>query len=257
MTHGPNSPSPESGPEHPRWVRLTHWIATVSLLALAVSGFVILMAHPRLYWGKAGNDLMPALIEFPISPDFAQIGYADRTPFAGVPGNVMTASRTKEDFFNQNGWARSLHFLAGWALVFPGIVYLLTGLSGGHFRTHVVPRSADLAPPALRRDVADHLRFRIRPASGGPDYGPLQKLAYTMVIFLAAPLIVLTGLAMAPAVTAAVPWLLDIFGGHQSARTIHFLAFALLVGFVLVHLLMVAVSGFGRQIRGMTVGGRP
>lgn len=255
MTPGRHAPSPANAPEHPRWVRLTHAVGALSLLILAVSGFVILMAHPRLYWGKAGNGLMPALIEFPISPDYDKVGYTAATRFTEVPGNVVTASRTKEDFFNQNGWARSLHFLAGWALVFPGAVYLVMGL-GGHFRSHVVPRSADLAPVALRQDIADHLRFRIRQASGGPDYGPMQKLAYTVVVFLAAPLVVLTGLAMAPAVTAAFPWLLDLFGGHQSARTIHFFSFALLVGFVLVHLLMVAASGFRRQIRGMTLGGR-
>jgi thiosulfate reductase cytochrome b subunit len=102
--------------------------------------------------------------------------------------------------------------------------------------------------------VIDHVRFRIPPASGGPNYGLLQKCAYLLVVFVAAPLIVLTGLAMSPAITAGFPILLRLFGGYQSARTIHFFAFVALVLFVLVHVVMVVKSGFGRQIRGITVG---
>ena len=91
-------------------------------------------------------------------------------------------------------------------------------------------------------------------ASGGPPYGPLQKLAYFAVVFLAFPLMVVTGLTMSPAVTAAYPVLLDIFGGSQSARTIHFFAFAALVLFLVVHVAMVVMTGFKRQMRVMTLG---
>jgi thiosulfate reductase cytochrome b subunit len=98
------------------------------------------------------------------------------------------------------------------------------------------------------------VRFRIRRATGGPDYGVLQKIAYSFVVFLAAPLIVLTGLTMSPTVSAAFPILLRLFGGFQSARTIHFATFAALVLFVFVHLVMVVASGFKRQLRAMTIG---
>ena len=104
----------------------------------------------------------------------------------------------------------------------PGAVYLLTGIFGGHFRSHVWPKASELAPHLVWRDLVNHLRFRIPPASGGPHYGLLQKCAYSLVIFVAAPLMVVTGLAMSPAVTAAFPFLLRLFGGYQSARTIHF-----------------------------------
>ena len=136
----------------------------------------------------------------------------------------------------------------------PGAVYLLAGLFGGHFRSHIWPMAKELAPRLVWRDVADHLRLRIPPARGGPQYGLLQKCAYSFVVFVAAPLMVLTGLAMSPAVTAAFPFLLDLFGGYQSARTIHFFAFVALVLFVFVHVVMVVKSGFKRQIRAMTVG---
>jgi thiosulfate reductase cytochrome b subunit len=124
----------------------------------------------------------------------------------------------------------------------------------GHFRSHILPRLRELSPPLVWRDVAAHLRFRIPAASGGPAYGLLQKCAYSFVIFVAAPLMVATGLTMSPAVTAAFPFLLDLFGGYQSARTIHFFASAVLVSFAIVHVVMVARSGFRRQIRAMTLG---
>ncbi|MDX1384820.1 MAG: cytochrome b/b6 domain-containing protein, partial [Thermoanaerobaculia bacterium] len=147
-----------------------------------------------------------------------------------------------------------LHFLAAWLLVVPGAIYLWLGLARGHFRAHLLPTREEITPRRLGRELLEHLRLRVRSPTGGPQYGALQKCAYSFVVFAAVPLMVVTGLAMSPAVTAAVPLLLDIFGGYQSARTLHFFAFAALVLFVLLHVLMVAVSGFRRQIRAMTVG---
>ena len=174
-------------------------------------------------------------------------------PLTENASGPVSASRTY-DIFNQNGWGRSLHFLAAWFLVLPGLLYLLIGLFGGHFRSHIWPRARELGPRQFWRDVADHLRLRIPAASGGPRYGLLQKCAYTFVVFVVAPLMVLTGLTMSPAVTAAFPRLLDLFGGYQSARTIHFFASAVLVLFVIVHVVMVVRSGFRRHMRAMTLG---
>ena len=240
-------------PRHARWVRISHWIGTVSILTLAFSGFVILMAHPRLYWGDAGNDLTPALLELPISRNYEHRGWDQATPFFQDAASPVTANRTY-DIFNQNGWGRSLHLLAAWCLVLPGVVYVLAGIFGGHFRSHIWPKANELTPRLVWRDVVDHLRFRIPPARGGPHYALLQKCAYSLVVFVAAPLMVVTGLAMSPAITAAFPSLLRLFGGFQSARTIHFFTFIALLLFVFVHFVMVIKSGFRRQIRAMTVG---
>jgi thiosulfate reductase cytochrome b subunit len=239
---------------HAPWVRASHWIGAASLLVLAVTGFVILMAHPRLYWGEAGNDLTPALIELPISRNHQHGGWDTPKPFFSAAGSPVSASRTF-DIFNQNGWGRSLHFLAAWCLVVPGVLYLLGGLVGGHFRSHLWPRSDELAPRTVWRHVVDHVRLRIPPATGGPRYNVLQKAAYSSVVFLAAPLMVATGLAMSPAVGAAWPLLPRLFGGYQSSRTIHFCTFVALVLFVLVHVVMVVASGFRRQMRAMTFPG--
>ena len=238
---------------HARWVRISHWIVTASLLTLVVTGFEILMVHPRLYWGKAGNDLTPALLELPISRNYKHRGYDTPRPFFEKAAGPVSASRTY-DIFNQNGWGRSLHFLAAWLLVLPGAVYLLVGLFGGHFRRHIWPGSRELAPRLVWRDFVEHLRLRVPPAPGGPQYGLLQKISYSFVVFVAAPLMIVTGLTLSPAVTSAFPILLDLFGGYQSARTIHFFTSAALVLFVIAHVVMVVKSGFRRQIRAMTVG---
>jgi hypothetical protein len=239
MAEGPDPRGSSGGDGHARWVRVSHWIITLSVLTLTFSGFEILMVHPRLYWGKAGNDLTPALLELPISRNYKHGGYDERVPLTDDASGPVSANRTY-DIFNQNGWGRSLHFLAAWFLVLPGLVYALLGFLTGHFRWNIWPRFGKLAAGRLVGD--------------GPRYNPLQKVAYTFVVFVAAPLMVLTGLTMSPAVTTAWPWLLDLFGGYQSARTIHFFASAVLVLFVIGHVVMVIRSGFRRQIRAMTLG---
>jgi thiosulfate reductase cytochrome b subunit len=233
-------------------VRLSHWILAASVLTLAFSGFEILMVHPRLYWGKAGNDLTPALFELPISRNYQHGGWAPPVTFPGA-SHVVSAARTY-DIFNQNSWGRSLHFLAAWFFVVSGLIYLTVGLGSGHLWRNLVPRPRELAPGVLWQDIVSHLHLPMRPARGGPPYGLLQKLSYVVVALIALPLMVLTGLAMSPAVTAAYPGLLDLFGGSQSARTIHFFVFAALLLFLIVHVAMVALSGFARQMRAMTIG---
>ena len=238
---------------HTRWVRISHWILTFSFLTLAFTGFVILMAHPRLYWGETGNDLTPALIELPISRNYKHGGWEKAVSFFQDAASPVSANRTY-DIFNKNGWGRSLHFLAAWFLVGVGVVYLIAGILTRHFFRHIVPRLTELTPNRMGSEVSDHLRLKIGKASGGPQYGLIQKCTYFAVIFLALPLIVLSGFAMSPAIAAGYPIFLKVFGGFQSARTIHFFAFVLLVLFVVVHVLMVIKSGFVRQLRGMTIG---
>ena len=240
---------------HRRWVRICHWIAAASFLTLAVSGFLILMVHPRLYLGHAGNDLTPALLSLPISNNHRPDELHSRVVFSGVPGAPVTAERNYP-IFNQNGWARSLHFLAAWVLVGVGALYVALGVFGGHIGRDLIPRARELAPRALLQDLKSHLRPGAGAIGAGPPYGLLQKLSYTGVMLVVLPLMVATGLTMSPAVAAAWPFLLDVFGGYQTARTIHFFGFAALVLFLLVHVAMVIATGFGRQLRAMTLGSR-
>jgi thiosulfate reductase cytochrome b subunit len=128
---------------------------------------------------------------------------------------------------DQSGWGRSLHFLAAWICVLNGIVYVLSGLVSGHFRADMLAASA---------------------------YNLLQRVTYLTVVFVLFPLMILTGLAMSPAVTAALPVIVEVFGGHQSARTIHFFVTNALVLFLIVHVAMVFLGGFGTLMRGMITG---
>ncbi|MCI3135448.1 cytochrome b/b6 domain-containing protein [Phenylobacterium aquaticum] len=241
------------GRGHALWVRLWHWGFAAIVLALAYSGVVILMAHPRLYWGWTGNDLTRPLIELPLGPNYKHGGWRAAIAFFGDPNGPVTRDRTYQ-IFNQNSWARSLHFLLAWLLVTALAAFAGLSLATGHLRRDLVPRREELASGGLWRDVREHLALRIPPAQGGPPYGLLQKLAYLGVLLLAFPLMVLTGLSMSPAVAAAWPWLPALFGGTQSARTLHFAGLSLIALFLLAHLAMVVLSGLGRQIRAMTWG---
>jgi len=238
---------------HRAWVRVCHWTVAVSFLVLCFSGIYIFAVHPRLYWGEVGNSLTPALLEIPITANHRPEGWERTATFPLRDGEVFTASRTYE-IFNQNGWARSLHFLAAWFLVITGLVYLITGIVSGHARRNLAPRAHDLSFSRLWQDAREHLRVKLAPSGGGPPYGLLQRLSYSAVVFVFLPLMVLTGMTMSPAITAAFPLLLDLFGGYQSARTIHFFCFAALFAFLIVHVAMVLMTGAGRQLRGMILG---
>ena len=147
---------------------------------------------------------------------------------------------------------RRWHFFFAWLLVLNGLVYFIWGCASRHFSSVLFPSLGELGH--IGREVLDHLRLRFPRGEAAKRYNVLQKLAYIVVIFVLLPVMVLTGLTMSPAVTAAAPVLFDIFGGRQSARTIHFITANLLVLFVLVHVLQVLVSGAINRMRAMITG---
>jgi len=138
--------------------------------------------------------------------------------------------------------------------VLAGVVYLGVGAATGHIRRDLLPRAGDFAPGALWREAKAHLSRDFGSTGGGAPYGRLQRWAYASVALVALPLMVLTGFAMSPAISAAYPIFSDVLGGHQSARTLHFFGFAALILFLLVHVVMVVLTGFRRQMRAMTLG---
>jgi thiosulfate reductase cytochrome b subunit len=237
---------------HRIWVKICHWAITASFLLLAFTGFKILMVHPRLYWGEVGNDLTPSLFELPISRNYKHGGWGQTEPFFSDATSPVSASRTY-DIFNENGWGRSLHFLSAWILVAVGLIYLLMGILTGHIKKRLIPDRGQFTLQLFWQDLKEHMRMRI-PDNGIGKYNLLQKYAYLSVVFFLLPLMVLTGFTMAPAIIAAFPFLLDLFGGTQSARTIHFFSSVAIELFLIVHLIMVIRSGFKQQIRAMTIG---
>lgn len=224
-------------PRHPATVRVTHWITAACFLALLVSGLEIVVSHPRFYWGETGSVLTPALFQLPIP--------ASRGTVPTGSGFVLP---------DQNGWSRSLHFQAAWAVVFAGLAYFLFGLWTRHFSKHLLPDVADLSPQALARVVANHLRFKPPAQAEAWSYNVLQRLAYLAVIFVLFPLVIWTGLAMSPAVVSAFPLTVTVFGGQQSARTIHFFVSVALFLFLGVHIAMVWLAGFRNRVRAMITG---
>lgn len=231
------TPSKTAAPRHAVLVRVTHWLTFFSFAALLVTGLEIVISHPRFYWGETGNNLTRPLFTIPIpaSRDMVPTGYHYVMP-------------------DENGWSRYLHFQTAWVLVFTGTVYGIFGLWTGHFRRHLLPERGGWNWRALWQIVAKYLRRSPPDAADGDSYNALQRIAYLSAIFVLFPLIIWTGLALSPAFDSAVPAAVNLLGGRQSARTLHFLMSGLLVLFLAVHVTMVALGGFRSRMRAMIAG---
>jgi thiosulfate reductase cytochrome b subunit len=214
-------------------VRVTHWLTVIAFSLLLFTGGEIILTHPRFYWGETGNVTMKPLFKIPIpsSRDTVPTGYKTVLP-------------------DENGWGRALHFEAAWLLVFTALVYGAWGLATGHFRRHLLPERGDWSPRAFWRDLWRSPREK----SGSATYNVAQRVAYLGVIFVLFPMVIWTGLALSPTFNAAFPWFVDVLGGRQSARTLHFFITIALTLFVVVHVTMVARSGFRNRMRGMITG---
>ncbi len=222
---------------HSALVRITHWITTLCFLALLVTGGEIVISHPRFYWGEVGNDLTQPLFKLPIpaSRNLVPTGYKYVLP-------------------DQNGWSRYLHFQSAWLLVFTGLLYVIFSVLSRHLRQNLLPGEADLSWRAISKDIANHLRFARPNAADAWSYNVLQRLSYLFVIFVLFPFVIWTGLAMSPAFVSAVPAAVNVLGGQQSARTLHFFVTLALVLFLLVHVGMVWFAGFRSRMRAMITG---
>ena len=193
-------------PRHSALVRVTHWITTLSFLALLVSGVEILISHPRFYWGETGNVLTPPLFILPIP--------ASRSTVPTGYGYVLP---------DQNGWSRYLHFQSAWVAVWTGLA--LRGLRILHraFPAESASRSRRPLPREGSRSPLPGTCASGRPSEEEAwSYNVLQRLTYLLVIFVLFPLVIWTGLAMSPAIASAIPAAVTVLGGQQSARTIHF-----------------------------------
>jgi thiosulfate reductase cytochrome b subunit len=250
---------------HSVWTRLTHWLWAGCLFFLLLSGLQIFNAHPALYIGdQSGFDFDNAVLR--IGAERAgdgAVGYTeifgrrfDTTGLLGLTGDTPETwdPRAFPSWATIPSWqdlatGRVIHFFFAWLLFATLAVWLVASLANRHFTRDIVPGGRDLR--ALPGDIADHARFRFR---HGRDYGPLQKLSYAIVLLILLPLMFLTGLSMSPGFNAAAPWLVEAFGGRQSARTIHFTVMLLLVGFFVVHILMVLLAGPVNELRSMITG---
>jgi thiosulfate reductase cytochrome b subunit len=215
---------------HSALVRLTHWINTISFIGLLLSGIAILLAHPRLYWGETGAVGGPSLVDLPL-PFVLDI------PIRG-PG-------------------RYLHFFFAWIFVLNGSLYVMFGVVSRYFLKELLPRRAHLRWSSIRTVISTHLHLRRPSDAEAHTYNVMQRLSYLGVVFVLSPLIIVTGLAMSPSIVSVFPWMVTIFGGQQSARTLHFAVACLLVAFLVIHIALVCLAGFWKRTRAMITGHLP
>jgi len=211
--------------------RLWHWVNAITLYVLFSSGLGIFNAHPRLYWGQYGANFDQPWLQL-----------------ARFPGWLTLPARYSLAMSRR--WHLSFALVLGFTL----LAYMVWSLVNRHIARDLAFRKGELSPRHVWHDISEHARLRFPTGAAALRYNVLQKASYIGVIFVLLPLIILTGLTMSPAMNAAWPWLIDLFGGRQSARSIHFIVAWLLVAFFLVHILMVVLAGPFNELRSMITG---
>jgi thiosulfate reductase cytochrome b subunit len=246
-------------------VRLMHWINVVSLTILLMSGLNIFNAHPSLYWGDDSYGRAPWLsigaADTPAGPigTTTLAGHTWRT--TGVLGVSQVDGQTRSRGFPS--WAtvpgpqwlsmaRHWHFFFAWVFVINGVAYLLYSLASRHLARDLLPTRSELR--GIGRSIKDHLRFKHPTGDAAKRYNVLQNIAYLTVIFVLLPLVVVAGMAMSPRLDAVWPGWVDLLGGRQSARSLHFVAAAGLLVFTAVHLFEVVIAGVWNELRSMITG---
>ena len=243
-------------------VRISHWLNVPCLIILIMSGLQIFNAHPALYWGDRSDRDQPLLSIRPMKTESGEmrgittilghkfdttgvLGYSDGSrrafpAWATIPSAKVLAM------------GRQWHLFFAWLLVINGLFFTAYALVSRHVTRDLAPTVKDLR--GIGKAVKDHIVLRHPTGNEAKRYNVLQKLAYVVMLFVVAPLIILTGLTMSPTIDTAFPWLLTIFGGRQAARTIHFIACFSFVGFIVVHVVEVILTGFFNNIRSMITG---
>jgi thiosulfate reductase cytochrome b subunit len=248
-------------------VRVMHWINVMTLTILFMSGLNIFEAHPALYWGASSYTGRPALLEIGARDGVAgqPVGYTrvlgHEFDTTGVLGVHRTADGMTTDAFP--GWltipsgrwlsmARSWHFFFAWVFLLNGLCFVVYSVVSRHLARDLWPTRGDIR--GIGASIVEHLKFRHPGGEAAKRYNVLQKLAYLVVIFVLLPLVVLMGAAMSPRLDAVLTGWVDLFGGRQSARTIHFVVAWLLVGFAAIHVLEVVITGLWNNLRSMITG---
>jgi thiosulfate reductase cytochrome b subunit len=250
---------------HAAPVRVTHWINVICFTLLLMSGLQIFNAHPALYVGERSDFDHPAVS---IQAHLSATGLVGQTMIfghsfdtTGVLGvsneGGQVSSRAFPSWvtipsFQDLATGRRWHFFFAWLLVLNALGYLVWGIASRHFGKDLLPSREELGH--VGKEFLEHLRLRFPRGDAAKRYNVLQQLAYLLVVFVLFPLMILTGLTMSPGIDSAVPQLLTLFGGRQTARLIHFFTASSLVLFVIVHLMMVLISGVWNNLRSMITG---
>jgi len=251
---------------HSGAVRITHWLNALVLLVLLMSGLQIFNAHPSLYLGLKSTFDDPIMSMDAVEEGDTTKGVTAILGHAFDTTGVFGLGTNADGDLDERGfpWSVTLpghrnlsmgrrwHFFFAWFCLFNGLIYLAWSLASGHLRRDLAPSAEDLKH--IGSSIAEHARLRFPRGEEAKRYNVLQKLTYLFVALILLPLMLITGLAMSPGMDAAFPLLLEILGGRQTARTIHFIAASGIVLFVVVHLVMVLISGVWNNLRSMITG---
>ncbi len=252
---------------HSLVVRILHWVNFITLTVMLMSGLQIFNAHPALYWGASSNFSRPVLSMYAMQDNRGHVeGVTSVGTHAFDTSGLFGWSKGGGGQFTERGfprWAtlpgdqwlamgRLWHLFFAWILVANGVAYVIFGFLSGHLRRDLWMTRTDWR--RLGHTFLEHVKLRFPKGEEARRYNGLQKLAYLLIIFGVAPVIVLTGLTMSPTMDAGFPWLLWVFHGRQSARTIHFICAMTLLAFFLVHIAMVVLSGLWNNVRSMITG---
>lgn len=249
-------------------IRVMHWINVLALTLLLMSGLQIFNAHPALYWGKSSYTGKPAILEM-TAREKADGSVLGVTRIFGREFNttgVLGASRNERGEMAGRGFpswatipstqwlamARRWHLFFAWLFVVNGVAYVVYSIASRHLSRDLAPSRRDWR--GIGASFRDHILLRHPTGDAATRYNVLQKLSYLIVIFGLLPLTILMGWALSPWLDSALTGWIDVFGGRQSARTIHFIAAWALVAFVLVHVFEVVISGFWNNLRSMITG---
>jgi thiosulfate reductase cytochrome b subunit len=208
-------------------------VNALTVFVMLMSGLMIFNAHPHLYWGQYGANFDHPWLTFRGRPI---------PGWATIPSTYNLAA------------ARRWHLAFAWLLSIGLVLFLVTSLINRHAQRDLAPRADEVRPDHIWHDIKEHARLRFPTGDAALRYNVLQKLSYVGVIFMLLPLMLLSGLAMSPAMDAAWPWLLYLFAGRQSARSIHFICAMALLAFIIVHLVMVLLAGPLNEIGSMITG---
>jgi len=257
-----SSPVIERVYRHRLPVRISHWLNVPFLIILIMSGLQIFNAHPALYWGDRSDRDQALLSIKPVQSEGGEVKgittiLGRQFDTTGVLGysDGMTRGFPAWATIPSAKWlamGRQWHLFFAWLFVINGLIFTAYAFASRHVTRDLAPTGKDWR--SIGKSLRDHLILRHPAGEEAKRYNVLQKLAYASILFIVGPLIVLTGLAMSPTIDTAFPWLLTIFGGRQAARTIHFVACFSFVGFVIIHVLQVILTGFFNNIRSMVTG---
>jgi thiosulfate reductase cytochrome b subunit len=246
-------------------VRVMHWINVVCMTILLGSGLNIFNAHPTLYWG---HDSVTGTPWLSIRGENSAAGPVGKTRLGsavftttGVLGVSKVNGETTERGFPS--WAtipgpqwlamaRHWHLFFAWLFVVNGVAYVLYTIFSRHLVKDLVPTKDELRN--IGRSIVDHVKFKHPTGAAATRYNVLQSLTYLIVIFVLLPLIVFAGMALSPRIDTVFTGWVDLLGGRQSARSLHFLAAAGLLLFVFIHVFEVIVAGVWNEMRSMITG---